>query len=74
MSVKLHVETEEGYKGEIRVVVASDGTYVVRTAVYIRPKLLSPFVTVKSFRGDDAEERADKYAIHLKAAILGVGI
>ena len=67
MTDKYEVETGSGWKGELRV-VEEKGKSVVKIAIYIRPRLLSPFFEVDRF---ESTFEATKYAQGIKAALEG---
>lgn len=66
MSEKVRFDTGE-WKGEMRIVQTAQG-YEVKAAVFLRPLILSPFFTVKSFAGEDAAFMSRLYAKRIKEA------
>jgi hypothetical protein len=67
MSDKYEVTTRSGWRGELRV-VEEKGSQVVKVALYIRPRLLSPFFEVDRFT---TTADATKYAQGIKDALEG---
>lgn len=67
--IEISVATDTGYKAEVKTVKSGEAVEV-HSAAYIFKGLLSPFIVLKKFTGDDAETRADRYAKRLVAALV----
>lgn len=67
MTERIRVDTGE-WKVELRVVDLV-GSSEVKAAVFLRPLILSPFFTVKTFTGEDAPLAARRYVRRVKEAL-----
>lgn len=66
MAERIRFDTGE-WKGEMRIVKTLQG-HEVKAAVFLRPMILSPFFTVKSFTGEDSAFASRLYAKGIKEA------
>lgn len=55
-----------GWRIQVRIVEGRRRAHVVKAAVYIRPRILSPFFDVATFT---SEEKATEYVKNVKRAL-----
>jgi hypothetical protein len=67
---KLIINTDTGYRAELHVDDPDEkGIVCVKSAAYIFKNVLSPFIALRYFNGDNATRKAEKYARDLKRAL-----
>ncbi len=67
------IETPQGYRADLSVLKAVDGSVVVRASAHWRG-IRTPAIDLVRYDGENAVERATAYVTGLKRAFEGEGI